>query len=61
MDPLRRVEELAPYLRHLTPAGGIVEDFPEMRSSAKELLLSLLEECLPALEGPMAQRRSAFL
>ncbi|MBI4602112.1 MAG: hypothetical protein HY721_09145 [Planctomycetes bacterium] len=47
VDPLRRVEELAPYLRHVEPAGGIVEDFPELRSAAGDLLLSLLEECLP--------------
>ncbi len=47
VDPLRRVEELAAYLRYLAPSGGVIEDFPELRSSAKELLLSLLEECLP--------------
>ena len=46
VDPLRRVEELAVYLRFLAPAGGFVEDFPELRSSAKELLLTLLEECV---------------
>lgn len=46
VDPLRRVEELAPYLRLLAPSGGFVEDFPELRGSAKELLLTLLEECV---------------
>jgi len=46
-DPLRRVEELARYLGYVEPSGGIVEDFNELRSSAKELLLSLLEACLP--------------
>jgi len=46
-DPLRRVEELAPYLEYVETSGGIVEDFNELRSSAKELLLSLLEGCLP--------------
>lgn len=46
-DPLRRVEELAPYLEYVETSGGIVEDFNELRSSAKELLLSLLEGRLP--------------
>lgn len=46
VDPLRRVEELAAYLRFLHPANGFVEDFPELRTSAKELLLTLLEECV---------------
>lgn len=47
VDPLARVEELAAYLRFLEPSGGFVEDLPELRSSAGELLVSLLEECLP--------------
>jgi hypothetical protein len=53
VDPLRRVEELAPYLRYLEPAGGILEDVPELRSDAGELLPTLLEECMasPAWRG----------
>jgi ribonucleoside-triphosphate reductase len=57
LDPLRRIEELAPYLRYLRPAGGVVDDFPELRSSARELLLSLLEESLPALDGELTASR----
>jgi hypothetical protein len=53
VDPLRRVEELAPYLRYLEPAGGILDDVPELRSDAGELLPTLLEECIssPAWKG----------
>lgn len=51
VDPFRRVEELTRYLGLLEPAGGIVEDFPELRSSAGDLLSSLLEECVPLVGG----------
>jgi ribonucleoside-triphosphate reductase len=53
VDPLRRVEELAPYLRYLEPAGGVLEDVPELRSDAGDLLPTLLEECIasPAWKG----------
>jgi len=47
VDPLGRIESLVPYLKHVQPAGGIVEDASELRSSARDLLASLLEECLP--------------
>jgi len=47
LDPLRRVEELAGYLKYLRPAGGITEDLRELRGSPRELLVSLLEECMP--------------
>jgi hypothetical protein len=47
VDPLRRIEELAPYVKLVAPSGGIVEDLPELRSSARDLLGSLIEECLP--------------
>ena len=30
-------------------ADGIIEDFSELRSSSRDLLVSLLEECLPVL------------
>ena len=51
VDPFRRVEELARYLRILESDGGFVEDFPELRSSSSDLLLSLLEECAPVVAG----------
>ena len=47
VDPFRRVEQLAEYLRYVDAAGGFVEDFPELRTSAEDLLSSLLEECAP--------------
>ena len=49
VDPLRRVEELSRFLRQVRPSGGIIEDFPELRSSSRDLLVSLLEGCLPVL------------
>jgi hypothetical protein len=49
MDPLRRLEELSPFLAHVYPQGGIMEAFPELKSPDCEVLLSLLEECLPLL------------
>ncbi len=52
VDPLRRVEDLARFLPYLRPQGGIIEHFPELRSSSRELLVSLLEECLPMMTGP---------
>ncbi len=49
VDPLRRLEELAPFLAYVEPASGVIEDIPELRSPDCELLVSLLEEGLPAL------------
>jgi ribonucleoside-triphosphate reductase len=55
VDPLRRVEELAAYLPFVEPAGGLIEEFPELRRSASEILPALLEDSLePAARGAMA-------
>lgn len=51
LDPLRRVEELSPYLSYTEPAGGLVEDFRELRGAAQELLPSLLEESFAVLDA----------
>ncbi len=51
VDPLCRVEALTGFLRHVRTSGGIIEDFQELRSSSKDLLVSLLEECLPVLSA----------
>ncbi len=47
VDPLQRMEELSPFIPFVAPAGGVVEEIPELRSSGGELLVSLLEESLP--------------
>jgi anaerobic ribonucleoside-triphosphate reductase len=51
VDPFRRIEELSHYMSLLDLAGGFVEDFPELRSSAHDLLISLLEECRPLVDA----------
>jgi hypothetical protein len=59
LDPLRRVEELSPYLSYAEPAGGLVEDFRELRGAAQELLPSLLEESFAVLDAAETRLGSA--
>lgn len=49
VDPLGRLEEMAPFLPYVAPTGGVVEDFPELRGADREVLTSLLEDAAPFL------------
>ena len=61
VDPLRRLEALAIFLPFVRPAGGIIDEVPELRSSDRELFLSLLEESVPALLASRGGRSGAPL
>jgi anaerobic ribonucleoside-triphosphate reductase len=50
VDPLERAKHQLGHSNCVEAAGGILEDFPELRSAPRELLTSLLEECAPLLE-----------
>ena len=58
VDPLERARELLHFLPWVRPMGSVLEDSVELRDANGDLLLSLLEECLPMLATAATGRQT---